>query len=84
VQQITNEGIQLFPNPAADKISVTLDRSIASFAVSVITPTGQVCRKADFESVKSFDINLAGLPRGIYFILIKTGSQTLTKKFAVE
>ncbi len=84
VQQITDEGIQLFPNPAADKISVTLDRSIASFAVSVITPTGQVCRKADFESVKSFDINLAGLPRGIYFILIKTGSQTLTKKFAVE
>jgi hypothetical protein len=81
-----NGEIKIFPNPAKDKINVSLSPTIArqtEIAVYDIMGRKILNSFVDYngDSLLSFDIST--LERGVYFFSIKTKHDTLTRKFSV-
>ncbi|MEL6635121.1 MAG: zinc-dependent metalloprotease [Bacteroidota bacterium] len=72
------DGLQVFPNPAQDVITVRSDREIQS--IRVISTTGQVLqniRAANFNE----QIDLLDLSPGIYYLLIEMDGEMVPQKF---
>ncbi|WP_413533055.1 T9SS type A sorting domain-containing protein [Empedobacter brevis] len=70
---IANE-IQLYPNPASDKVFVKADdlNSVELYDLSG--------RKINFQLNSDRSINITSLPKGIYLIKLNVKGQTVTKK----
>lgn len=71
----------VFPNPATDRISVTLPT--ASSKVELYDLTGK-CIKSIVTSGKSVNINLNGLPSSMYILKATSGKQTFLRKILVQ
>jgi PKD repeat protein len=82
-------GIQVFPNPATDRITVEFDLSdtkdIELELKDVLGRTIKTNPKGNFQAGHhSVELPLNDIAKGIYFVSIKSNAQTLTKKIIVE
>lgn len=81
-----NGGLKLFPNPASDKIQLTLDVSGEKlFDITVLDLTGKELKS--YANVSgALNINSKELTAGMYFIKAadKVGARTYTLKFIKE
>jgi hypothetical protein len=79
--------IQLAPNPATDKLSVTVSLAQQSEKATyrVLSVLGQVMTKSDIQNVQNntFDINTSSYDPGNYYVLVTVGEKTIYKKFTV-
>ncbi|MEI6407801.1 MAG: M43 family zinc metalloprotease [Bacteroidota bacterium] len=86
--QFENAGFGLFPNPAANQVTVEVPmQDEADVAVSIIDMAGKAAQqqhrtlgKGDNQMV--FD--LATLPNGVYFVQVRNGERTNTRKLVVN
>jgi hypothetical protein len=81
--------VSVYPNPANDNMSLQLGVSqTAGFEVTVLNTLGQTVNNVfsgDLaEGAHNFDINVAGLPAGVYNIEIKSNDQKTVKRFVVS
>lgn len=70
----TFENILVYPNPAKDQISIFLDLPyFQSVSLSLSDNTGRTWKQAKLAagSDASFEMDLTGLPGGIYFLLVE-------------
>ncbi len=76
-------GVSIYPNPATHMVSISLDNPayLDKIAALIITDSkGAQIRK--IEQIESkIDIDLAGFPRGTYFVTIHTRSGNFVRKF---
>ena len=72
------DGLQVFPNPAQDVITVRSDREIQS--IRVISTTGQVLRNIQAANFNE-RIDLLDLSPGIYYLLIEMDGEMVPQKF---
>jgi len=86
---INNIGIELYPNPVSSiaNVSYTIDKS-SNVSVSIQNAIGETLIKGientylnagDYNDI----INTASLVPGVYYCIIKTESNTISKKFVV-
>jgi hypothetical protein len=80
VPTITEASINLYPNPARSILNVTANEAIVE--VRLIDMLGQVVY-AEVNQGNSLQLNVAGLKNGIYFVQIKTKSNTLTRRVQI-
>jgi hypothetical protein len=71
--------IQLFPNPANDKITMNLPNNESNCSVRVINSSGILVKYKE-SVVDNEQINLADLSKGIYLIEIIYNNQKITKE----
>ena len=74
----------IFPNPTADVLNVTLGLEEATKAQIIMTDvTGRVVRLQVLEQVQNetVDFNVADLSAGVYFISVKTNKGVSTQRF---
>jgi hypothetical protein len=77
INEIDEELISVYPNPASDMISVdVVDYEI----IRVLNSCGHTI----YESSKDCDIDLKEYPSGIYFINVVTNEQIITKKIVKQ
>jgi Glycine rich protein/Secretion system C-terminal sorting domain/Ig-like domain CHU_C associated len=79
VATVNNENsFTLYPNPAADFISMKWDASMNAKRIDVVDMTGRMVMTQSVNSVTSLDLNIAELPAGIYSVNVITeaGMQT--------
>lgn len=69
--------IVIYPNPVHDKISIVSQEPISSVAVRNIL--GQLLYNVKVDEMNT-TIDISGYSRGTYFVQIKIGSNTFTKK----
>ena len=75
----TQMGLNMYPNPASDKVNITSSQMIDEISVKNIL--GQVCYYAKpNEKNTSLMIDAEGL----YFVTVKSGGQTTTRKLIVK
>jgi hypothetical protein len=75
IQEVNAEGMQVYPNPATDRIEIHLDHPVASLDVEILNTLGQIV-----SSTKNKQVNISDLPSGIYIArVITTGKVFLTK-----
>lgn len=72
---IQNNLIKLYPNPANDKLTVTLSEVEAPFLIQIINTLGEVIQSNDLQQPIT-TINIQSLPNGIYFLKINNSTQT--------
>ncbi|MDP3556219.1 MAG: T9SS type A sorting domain-containing protein [Bacteroidota bacterium] len=78
----------LYPNPATQTCFVELNLNQTSdLEISVLNYLGQVVKQKNYKSQfgkSQFEIELTNLKAGIYFVSLKTGNISSTKKLVVE
>lgn len=82
-------NISFFPNPATDRLTVEfdlvdnkdMDVEIKDVLGRVIKATGKAYFQAGHHS---FELSLGDIAKGIYFISLKSTTQTVTQKIVVE
>lgn len=81
---ITTAGtMQVFPNPATDRLNITSPSNSPVRDIQLINGMGEVIyHQADPGS--SFSINIAGFARGIYFIRLQTNLEYVTRKIVIN
>lgn len=80
---MTATDFKLFPNPAQQQISFTLNQKPES--VQLTDVLGKVIEVSFMEKgVNQFSIQLSSIPKGVYFIAVKTTEGLINSKFIKE
>lgn len=83
-----NISVELFPNPATDVLTATVDLKAPSsyLRYRVLDAAGHVLYTANKENVQQdlLKFNVAALANGQYFLVIQTDAGTMTKPFSVS
>ena len=78
VDDVSEDGLMIFPNPAESVLSVTAGEPIEH--VSIFDLTGREVMQIPAAD-NHLDVSLDGLSKGVYVIRIKTSENQIVKKF---
>jgi len=82
-----NEDIQVFPNPNNGNFQLIIKNvKNENYSIQIIDLMGKLVTK-EFEIVTNDDkteCKTNNLPKGLYFVLIKSGNEILTKKIVIK
>ncbi len=81
-----DSGIQLYPNPASDKLTFSLTSDVASHtkSIEIYDALGKNVKTISITSVQT-EVNVSDLARGVYTCrFINTNEQTSVKRFVKE
>jgi len=75
--------VKLYPNPASDELNVTYDESADIKTIAIYNIIGKVMSVYKPPASNSSNLNVEGLPSGIYFLRLSNslGQVVMTKKF---
>ena len=83
-----SSAVTLYPNPASGEVFVTLnDASFGNFEVTLTNSLGQklqTINAKDLNGNNSTSIDVSKYSTGLYFVTIKAGESTTTKKLLVK
>ncbi len=77
-ENIVEQNIKVFPNPANDKLTVNLSEQINNPKISLINTLGEILLKDQSQS-----IDVSKVPNGIYFLNVKTDKLEVNKKVII-
>ena len=82
-----DNAISVYPNPASSFVNVDLSNKAGqNVSVEIYNQLGQCIRKENFgdaAEIKS-SLNIAEMPKGLYFVQTKIGSKSVTKKLIID
>lgn len=85
VENDHNLNMIVYPVPAKNEVSINFEvPSLQNISLRLINISGQQLyqeSKSNFIGTYSSQLNLSSYPSGLYFILVKVGEKTYTKKF---
>jgi hypothetical protein len=85
---ITKNGISLYPNPANNKVSLTVQSSgpaVLQLAISDLLGKAVIASKVQLSNGKSTtDIDVSSLPAGIYFVRLQRESLVYSTKLIIN
>jgi hypothetical protein len=82
VDNISNLGIEIFPNPTTGKVSIRLPQTLSNAQLEIKDYSGKLILKQNLE--KETIVNLKDFSSGIYFLLIQTEEMFWMEKLVVE
>ncbi len=81
-------NISLYPNPATTNATIEFNlRETTPVSISMINALGQTVLNENLGKINGFQkhiINTTSLENGLYFLSIKTGNETVTRKITVN
>ncbi len=77
-------GLEIFPNPAKDFIEVIFNNPAAIETELKIYSMNGACIKQEKAKTNSFKMNVDGLPKGVYLMMIKNAEAIESRKFLLE
>ncbi len=75
--QNTISSIHIYPNPATKTLTIKFSSINIKDQAQIYNSNGEVIK--EFEIIHSSEINIGGLPKGLYFIKLKNNPQLNTK-----
>ena len=75
------DQIKLYPNPATDKLTITLSDNSSDYTISVIDMVGNEVLHTYYDGSKENSIDVSHLQKGIYFIAFQNAEKRITRKF---
>ena len=80
-----SELLKVFPNPATDNLMLSFDKTIdGGFVIEVYNHTGsKVLTETVSQTQAQYQLNTAKLKNGIYFISVRTYTETFKSKFTI-
>jgi hypothetical protein len=78
VEETTTDNIKIYPNPTDKQLTVSTTATLKE--IDIFNAQGALIHRYSRINALSFDIQLEGLPNGLYFLSIETREYTVTKK----
>lgn len=78
LEEVNLSSLQVFPNPTENQIAITSDKPLSK--IEIFNSHGVLIRSFPKPNSTSAEIQLSGLPSGLYFLRIKTEKETVTKR----
>lgn len=79
-QYASNNGINLFPNPASNILYLTV-QDVKVNELTITDFSGKIVRTYQYSNQALYDINVSDLEKGFYLVSLKTNEGIITKKF---
>ena len=76
--------IKIFPNPAAEKLSIEVKEGELIYGISIFNLSGQRLFQQPFDGISSKTISTDNLENGLYLISVKTQSGFVIKKVTIK
>ena len=67
---LNNVVLEIFPNPASERVQVTVSEKIKDAQIRLLDARGQLLQSWLFEEFNSSEISVATLPAGVYFLYV--------------
>lgn len=80
---VTNKVFSVFPNPANNFITVTMNLGEANTILKIYNSTMQLVKTVNTANEAENKIAIGDLPSGLYFITAKTSAATYNQKFVI-
>lgn len=77
-------AFSLVPNPARNICLVRSEKAMMGSEIIVITISGQVVKMQKVQNAKSFELDIADLPEGFYFVEVTSGYQRSVQKLLIQ
>ncbi len=81
--EITNEGFQVYPNPAKSQVTVKLNGNLSPGQIQVFDTNGRLLFQKAFTRNK-FEINTSSWPAGLYHMVLSSESVRHTKRLVLN
>ncbi len=78
VEEFNSESVNLFPNPAKDKLEITSNQIITNLIL--IDINGRVLKSIAISN-NDYSLDISSLSKGVYFLEVESGASKSTKKF---
>jgi len=87
-QEENNSRLNIYPNPAKDKVNVSISSSgVVPARISVLDAVGKAVLTKELTSksdMEYFQLSVHELPAGFYLLNLQQGENNITKKFVIE
>ncbi|WP_157972818.1 YCF48-related protein [Aureibaculum luteum] len=82
VEHFSNDNLTIYPNPTQNKFYINLDSDlyINTAKVEIFDMTGRLVITKNLKSSKNTNINLEGIPSGVYIVKLNIDNKKYTKK----
>ena len=81
--QLDNETIKLYPNPASNVLTIKSENAIMLKEVIIYNLLGQKVYETEVQNQHQYSINITHMPSGIYSVYIKTDKDVVIRKVEV-
>ncbi|MEE4256535.1 MAG: T9SS type A sorting domain-containing protein, partial [Bacteroidales bacterium] len=81
ITEVSEDGIQIFPNPARDMVKLTSAAELIS--IKVFNNLGQAVIEKTVNG-NSYQLNTSDLESGLYFIRLETENNSIIKQLIIE
>ena len=75
------ENLKIYPNPTSNKLYISNIKPLS--AISIYSVDGKILYKQLSINIGTLSIDIHGFKNGIYFVNVKEGNTSITKKFGV-
>jgi hypothetical protein len=81
IEEIKNNGLTVYPQPASSKVFIRSDDFIQS--IVIIDVRGEIIKEMSFHELNEIEVPLSGFTPGMYFMRIRDDKGTSSRKFVV-
>ncbi|MBI9068820.1 MAG: S8 family peptidase [Salinivirgaceae bacterium] len=83
--QLNNEGVSIYPNPANTRLFIDFNNEpLSNCSIKIYNHLGQLQKTANASNLKVLEINLADLNQGIYYITVESEKDRWIKKLIIS
>ena len=83
IDDLFGTNLQVYPNPTSGLISISLKNNVSEVRVEITDVIGKAVIIKTLSDSKT-DIDLSGYAKGVYFIKLSNGEETVTRKIVVQ
>ena len=84
-EQISNDEIQIFPNPATGLVNIIIPDAVSGAEVSIYSPQGTLVYKSFTGAAnEAVTADLSTFGKGVYFIRVMNGHRNEVKKVILK
>jgi len=76
--------VSVYPNPASDRLHITMADPLDQVSVSLYDMVGQVVLAQSYDGVSRIDVPVEGLTNGVYILSINSGGRTVHQKIVIR
>jgi hypothetical protein len=87
IEEIATIGMEVFPNPAADKVNVKFEAKQADYSIAITDLAGRTLstqQVSNANGTQKVEVSLAGISAGNYLITVATEGASYTQPFVVK
>jgi len=83
IDDLFGSNLQVYPNPTNGLISVSLKNNVSDVKMEITDIIGKTLITRTLIGSKT-DVDLTGYSKGIYFVKLTNGEETVTRKVVVQ